>query len=59
MLKDDIKTLQEHIYFKRQANAYYEIKASLPENDLMLHVDFAEKTEQDSIQSACACFGNR
>ena len=42
MFKDDIKTLKEHIYVKRkQVNTYHEIEASLSENDLILHVDFA------------------
>ena len=39
------KVLTEHIYIKRrQVSAYHEIKASLSlsENDVMLHVDFAE-----------------
>ena len=55
MFKDDIKTLKEHIYIKRrQVNGYHEIKASLSENDLMLHVDFAESyknDQQDAIQN--------
>ena len=43
MFKDDIKTLKQHIYIKRRlVNAYNDIKASLSENDLILHVDFAE-----------------
>ena len=47
MFKDDIKTLKEQISIKRrQLNAYHEIKASLSENDLMLHVDFAEMTSK-------------
>ena len=56
MFKDDIKTLKKQIYVKRkQVNAYHEIEASLSENDLMLHVDFAENYKndhQDTIQSA-------
>ena len=56
MFKDDIKTLKEHIYIKRrQVNGYHEIKASLSEKDLMLHVDFAvsyKNDQQDTIQSA-------
>ena len=56
MFKDDIKTLKEHIYIKRrQVNAQNEIKASLSENDLVLHVDFAESyknDQQDATQSA-------
>ena len=56
MVKDDIKTLKEHIYVKRkQVNTYHEIEASLSENDLMLHVDFAENyknDQQDATQSA-------
>ena len=54
--KDDSKTLKEHIYVKRkQINAYHEIEASLSENDLMLHADFAKSykyDQQDAIQSA-------
>ena len=47
MFKDDIKTLKEQISIKRrQLNAYHEIKASLSQNDLMLHVDFAEMTSK-------------
>ena len=43
MFKDDNKTLKELLYTKRrQVNAYHDIKASLSENDLMFHVDFAE-----------------
>ena len=61
IFKDDIKTLKEHIYVKRkQANAYHEIEASLSENDLMLHVDFAENytiDQQDAIKSEY--FGNQ
>ena len=60
MFKDDIKTLKEHIYIKRrQIKAYYEIKTSLSENNIMLHVDFAESyknDQQDVIQSEY--FGN-
>ena len=56
MFKDDIKTLKEHIYIKRrQVTAYNEIKASLSENYLILHVDFAENyknDKQDAIRSA-------
>ena len=55
MFKDDIKTLKEHIYIKRrQVNGHHEIKASVSENDLMLHVDFAESyknDQQDAIQN--------
>ena len=61
IFKDDIKTLKELIYIKRkQVNAYHEIKASLSENDLMLHEDFAESyknNQQDAIQNAY--FGNQ
>ena len=62
MFKDDIKTLKEHIYIKRrQVNAYHEIiKASISENDVMLHVDFAEgykNDQRDAIQSEY--FGNQ
>ena len=61
MFKDDIKTLREHIYIKRrQVNGYHEIKASFSENDLMLHVEFAESyknDQQDAMQSAY--FGNQ
>ena len=61
MFKDDIKTLKEYIYIKRrQVNGYHEIKASLSEKDLMLHVDFAvsyKNDQQDTIQSAQ--FGNQ
>ena len=60
MFKDDTKTLKEYMYIKRrQVNAYHEIKASLFENDLTLHVDFAgsyKNDKQDAIQSAY--FGN-
>ena len=43
MFKNNINTLKKHIYVKRkQVNAYHEIEGSLSENDLMLHVDFAE-----------------
>ena len=56
MFKDDIKTLKEHIYInRRQVNAYHEIKASISENDLMFHMDFAvsyKNDQQDTIQSA-------
>ena len=56
MFKDDIKTLKQHIYIKRRlVNAYNDIKASLSENDLILHVDFAERCtndQEDPIQSA-------
>ena len=64
MFKDDIKTLKEHIFIKRrQVNAYNAIKASLSENDLILHVDFTENyknDQQDATQSAyfenqCLC----
>ena len=55
MFKDDIKTLKEHIYVKRgQVNAQHEIKASLSEYDLILHVGFAKSfknDQQDAIQS--------
>ena len=61
MFKDDIKILKEHIYIKtRQVNAYHEIKVSLSENILMLHVDFGESYKNDQqivIQSAH--FGNQ
>ena len=61
MFKDDIKISKEHIYIQRMhVNTYHEIKASLSENDLMLHVDFAESCkndQQDAIQSAY--FGNQ
>ena len=61
MFKDEIKTLKEHIYIKRrQLKAYNEIKASLSENDLLLHVDFAKSyknDQQDTIQSAY--YGNQ
>ena len=46
MLKDDIKTLKEHIYV-RQINAFHEIKASLSGNNLMLHVGFTESYKND------------
>ena len=56
MFKDDIKTLKQHIYIKRRlVNAYNDIKASLSESDLILHVDFAERCtndQEDPIQSA-------
>ena len=55
MVKDDIKTLKEHIYIKRrQVNSYDEIKFSLSENNLMVHVYF---DQQDAIRSAY--FGNQ
>ena len=61
MFKEDIKALKEHFYNKKkQVNAYHEIKASLSENYLMLHVNFAESyknDQQDVIQSAY--FGNQ
>ena len=61
MFKDNIKTLKEHIYTKRrQVNAYHEMKASLSESDLMLHVNFGESyknDQQDATQSAY--FGNQ
>ena len=61
MCKDDIKTLKEYTYIKRrQVNAYYEIKASLSENDLMFLEDFVESyknNQQDAIQSIY--FGNQ
>ena len=42
MFKDDTKILKEHIYVKRrQVNVYLEIEASLYENDLVFHIDFA------------------
>ena len=48
--------MKEHIYIKRRhVNAYNEIKASLSENDLMLHLDFTEShqnDQQDVIQNA-------
>ena len=56
MFKDDIKTLKEHIYIKRrQVNAYHEINASLSENDLMLHGDFAESYESGQQDSIAKC----
>ena len=61
IFKDDIKTLKERIYIKRrQVNTYLKIKASLSENDLMLHVDFAEsyKNDQEVIIQG-AYFGNQ
>ena len=61
MFKDDIKALKGHAHNKKkQVNAYHEIKASLSENYLMLHVNFAESyknDQQDAIQSAY--FGNQ
>ena len=57
MFKDDIKRLKEHIYIKRrQINPYDEIKPSLSENNLMLHVYFAESyknDQQDAIRREC------
>ena len=38
-------------------NVYHENNASLSENDLMLHEDFAENQQQDAIQKAY--FGNQ
>ena len=53
MFQDDIKTLKEHTYIKRKkVNKYNEVKDSLSENDLILHVDFAESYkngQQDAI----------
>ena len=55
------KVLKEHIYIKKRlVSAYHEIKASLSENDVMLHVDFAESYrngQQDALKSAY--FGNQ
>ena len=43
IFKDDIKTLTDHIFIKwKQIKANHEIKASLSENDIMLHVDLSE-----------------
>ena len=43
-----LKTLKEHINIKRrQKNAYHKIKASLSENNLMLHVNFDESYKSD------------
>ena len=56
MFEDDIKKMKEQIYIKRkQVKAYHESKASLSNNNLMLHVDFAESSkndQQDAIQNA-------
>ena len=54
--KDDIKILKEHISNKRrQVNAYHENKASLSESKSMLHVNYAENSQnasRDAIQGA-------
>ena len=49
------KTLKEPIYSKRWIHEYHEIEASLLENDIMLHIDFAENyknDQRDAIQNA-------
>ena len=56
MFKEDLITLKEHIYNKRkQFDAYCKMKDSLAEEDIILHVDFAESycsDQQDAMQSA-------
>ena len=56
MFRNDIKELKKGIYIKRrQVNAYHEIKASLSENDLMLHVDFTETLREKCLCSELFC----
>ena len=56
MFRDDIKELKKGIYInRRQVNAYHEIKASLSENDLMLHVDFTETLREKCLYSELFC----
>ena len=61
MFKEDLIILKEHIYIKRrQFDADREMNASLAEEYIILHVDFAESYrnyQQDAIQSAY--FGNQ
>ena len=48
MFKEEVGISKEHIHIKRrQVNAYWEIKASLTDNDLMVQVDFAESYKSD------------
>ena len=53
MMKNQIKVLKEHIYVKRiQNTAYKEHKDSLRDEDLLVHLNFAEncrKDQQDEI----------
>ena len=56
MMKNQIKVIKEHISAKRIQNmSYNEHKDSLSDEDLLIHVDFAENyrnDQQDEIQSA-------
>ena len=46
--KNQIKVLKEHIFIKRvQSNAYDIHKAELSDDDLLVHVDFAESYRND------------
>ena len=48
IFKEEVGTSKEHIHIKRrQVNAYWEIKASVTDNDLMIQVDFAESYKSD------------
>lgn len=55
-MKEQVKVLKEHIYVKRVQNeAYNYHKDGLKNNDLIVHVDFAENyrnDQQNEIQSA-------